>query len=367
MTLTELRALYTAHDPGAKYAAYTDGEQIGFGAARVLESRAQMYRATGDASFLAEGAKEIDLILATAAANKDTHKPGWGFTSNMYPLATNAKYGHLAGTVWMPYTAHAGGACTAIADWCMAARACPEWKAKADATVALLVTHFASQWDAEFRSARGGSCIILSPFNLYYDGIAPGWSMPPNQTNMWGRFLLKLWHLTGNAVYRDKAVALATCMKSTMWMFATGWCWPYAAKLLNGDLLTRYQGLKIGNPPPKGYEYLQTYVTDSSHANFDLYFIADMAAANLVFTQDDLAKIARTFIDHVYAGPSKKSYHWMNGSGANDNTNYAGFARLAKVSPQMGDLIWQLLNTTAPSNTTLILAVSHLAAAGVAV
>lgn len=336
------RIVFNANDPGlADSNVYsTDSGKLAWGESYQLESYVVMYRATLNRKYLKEAARNIDIELTTAANNR------WQWTTATYSIDQTTQY---------PYTVHDGMILTPIAEFVRIVEAdqpnLSPFKQSADKYLRILEKHFAHKWDAQWIQLDDGrGFFVLPEWDTQYAGLHPGISLPYNQSEAFGRFLFKLFLITGNTSYRDKAVAIATTLKSAISMKEDCcYVWPYAGDLLSTD----------------GPRY--TAVSDTSHANIDIGFVQDLVDQGVVFDQSDLERIAATFLRYVYDPAAVQVHQYMDGTGELNvhgfNNNFTHWSGLTARSAPLGAAMSALFANPAVNmvGPTYQLAVAYMA------
>lgn len=169
------------------------------------------------------------------------------------------------------------------------------YKAKAEEYVQAMEESFRDYLDSWREDEEGGY------FVFHQDGFwASGFPLPYNGLSANGRFLLWLWRVTGNPEYLQKCFALARKIRAGLTFLPDGTInmsyWikgslPYTGwKSTSGEAMN---GLytKI-NPNPA--------TEDVSHFTLTLRFMVEAYEMGIVFSEDDLKAVARTFVKRIW-------------------------------------------------------------------
>jgi len=145
---------------------------------------------------------------------------------------------------------------------------------------------------------------VFEPGGKYW---ASGLPVPYNGLSANGRFLLWLWRVTGNIIYLEKATALARKVRAGMTFLSDGtmtmpyWVWdslPYTGwEGLSADPVN---GLYTRCEPDPATE-------DVSHFSLTLRFMVEAWQVGVVFQEDDLKAVARTFTEHLWKPSTAKA------------------------------------------------------------
>jgi MYXO-CTERM domain-containing protein len=139
-----------------------------------------------------------------------------------------------------------------------------------------------------------------------------GKDQPLNQSNAMGLALLALHDLTGEAVYLERATALAKRMRGMMTASPAG------------GLVWNYWGGPYAAPGE-----------DISHAALNVEFAVQAAARGVVFTEVDLDALATTFLEHVYVDDKTFADH-VGGGAVNSDGYRAQIGRWLPLTARRG-------------------------------
>ena len=139
-----------------------------------------------------------------------------------------------------------------------------------------------------------------------------GEDQPLNQSNAMGLALLALHDLTGEAVYLERATALAKRMRGMMTASPAG------------GLVWNYWGGPYAAPGE-----------DISHAALNVEFAVQAAARGVVFTEADLDALAVTFLEQVYVDDQTFSDH-VGGGAVNGDSYRAQIGRWLPLAARRG-------------------------------
>lgn len=140
--------------------------------------------------------------------------------------------------------------------------------------------------------------------------------LPTNQQNALGRTMLRLSAATGDDSLRARAGKLARFLKNRLVLRDDEYCWQYR--------------------PPVQPPFEATPAEDTSHAGANVAFMTLCHANGLVFDDDDMRRLARTFLRVVR---HDVTHYADNIDGTGDDNLYADvlayWADLAAVEPEI--------------------------------
>lgn len=253
---------------------------LAWGQSYLQEAYVEMYRATRNTRYLDELIEQFDAVLRNrddARAQRHitdppTHAPGGkpraGWGSSRYSRG-----------VWHVWAVHTGMICQGPADFAVLVKRTPKLRKRygdvADRFIARIAESVAAH-DAEWRNGPG-------PGEGYYTDSIVG-PLPLNQQNALGIVLVDLYAATRQPTYRDRAEKLATFFRNRLRRTSDdAFCWAY-------------------NPGP---ERTGTGSEDISHAAINVEFAIRCRDAHIVFTDFDMGRFARTWVDHVRRAPGE--------------------------------------------------------------
>ncbi len=163
-----------------------------------------------------------------------------------------------------------------------------------------------------------------------------GKALPLNQSNAMGRALLALYRVTGDAVYLDKATKLAQRFKDKI------------SNGTKGEYLWNYNGTGYSN-----------WGEDISHAAINVDFAALAAEQGVIFTDADMERFTRTFMENIYVNDHQLSDYVGGGSTNGKNKiRCSSWLRLANTQTSVYTAVRNIFEKeSVPDNTP---AVSHL-------
>lgn len=239
---------------------------MAWGDSYTLMSYVAMYEGTGDTVHLDRFVKHFDLVLSVRDAKtgkRDEFRgkvmPSWGT-------------GHYSQGKWTAWLVHTGmltyPAASFVRHVFEDAKLQAKYKAKADEYLAVL-EEIVAAYDDEWKDgpAEGEGYYESKPI--------VGKPLPLNQQNALGRTLVQLAAVTKKPQYRDKATKLARYFKNRLRVMD------------NGAYAWEYWGAKEGRGE------------DISHAAINADFAALCYRNNIVFTRDDMTKLAATFTKNI--------------------------------------------------------------------
>ena len=201
---------------------------------------------------------------------------------------------------------------------------------KANSYVQLAEKSFAEKWDKRGTWYEDGPYGSYTGFNKFLNPANPkdwlsdpkanrvGISHPFNKQLDAGQVFLRLYRLTGNTFYRDRAQRIFFTVKSHFQYFDDHYCWNYFDPLTPGDVDLEKKDTRHGvwvHPWRSGYQAL------------DVEKIAEAYHYGIVFDSQDIKRIINTNLNVMW---NKDKVHPKfinsNGLGAeHDTTGIAAF------------------------------------------
>ncbi|RKY92951.1 hypothetical protein DRQ15_00815 [candidate division KSB1 bacterium] len=201
-------------------------------------------------------------------------------------------------------------------------------------------------YSSSWREDAEGGYFVFEPGGKYW---ASGLPVPYNGLSANGRFLLWLWRVTGNVSYLEKAVSLARKVRAGITFLPDGTVsMPYWIK----DSLP-YNGWENRDSDPVNGIYSRSdanhSMEDVSHFSLTLHFMIDAWQMGVVFQEDDLKAVARTFTKRLWKPLNAKAEelcnsdwrkgfylaHNLDGEGRAYDYAVSAFARLARWEPSI--------------------------------
>jgi hypothetical protein len=218
------------------------------------------------------------------------------------------------------------------------------FKPKADAFLADMEREFAHDWESEWVEYAPGKGLYILPPSFTEAATSPtlpeGSSLPYNQYEAFGRYLLIMSEITGNNEYKDKAVKMGETFKQALRPLGDSehYVWNYMDAVLPSDPSTR-----------------SSSVEDVSHSNIDVGFVSDLHRAGLVFTDQDIHRFANTFLDKTWDHATLSGHDRVDGSGPLNTPGYQyfeGWITLSSVEPRLLTEIGDFLKKPSTGKTT---------------
>ena len=299
------------------------GERFAWHAVYGMSGFLEGYEATGNTVFLDWGVKYYDAIVAKLAVGPDGYK-GW---IGPYDYSTN---------YWCD--CHVGDALlfAGILDLGSAVLRHPELKAKYGAKVQQYVKlakrDFFDKWDARGTWREEGPYGVYVQWDKYgLPGQYKNWTtntdagcaahsnmtVPFNMQIETGLVALRIWQITGEEKYKQRAEKIFGFMKSRMQRYRNGYHWNYWEPagqwdLVAGKQLTRHW---VGTHPERNYQ------------SGEVALIMKAYNGGIVFTEEDIRSIVNTNLKMMWNGDvSKPLFANSNADlkGALTPTAYAG-------------------------------------------
>ena len=305
------------------------GEEFAWHAANGISSFLEGYEATGNIVFLDWGVKYYDAVIAKMTQGPDGYK-GW-----IGPFIYNGKY-------WCD--CHVGDAILfdGILDFGYAVVREPRLKAKYGAKVEQYVKlakrDFFEKWDAR------GTWREAGPYGVYvqWDKFGtPGqyknwtvradsaadsdseWTLPFNKQIDVGVVALRIWQITGEEKYKQRAEKIFGFMKSRMQKYKDELHWNYWEPGGQWDLPEGKQSIHwIGVHPERNYQ------------SGEVVNILKAYNAGIVFTEVDIRGIVNTNLKMMWNGDERKPLF------ANSNADLKGALTPAAYAGTHAGELW---------------------------
>jgi len=219
------------------------------------------------------------------------------------------------------------------------------YRSKAEEYVQAFEQSF-QDYSSSWREDAEGGYFVFEPDGKSW---ASGLPVPYNGLSANGRFLLWLWRVTGNVSYLEKAASLARKVHAGITFLPDGTVsMPYWIK----DSLP-YTGWENRDSDPVNGIYSQSDpdqgTEDVSHFSLTLHFMIDAWQMGVVFQEDDLKAVARTFTKRLWKPSNAKTEelcepdwrkgfylaHNLDGEGRAYDYAVSAFARLARWEPSI--------------------------------
>ena len=298
---------YHAVDDGQWYIGHdNETATLAWGESYVVQGLAAMFRATGHPMYLDRMARHLDSILV----QRDDARGVTDYRGVSAACWRNLSYQDEP----YCYVVHSGILAEGLAafavmvrDAGLEAELAADGESFGDKATAYLVAAEESvaahddQWNA-------AGYWVFRPDATFLANA--GVDIPLNQSNAMGRALVLLHDLTGEPEYLAKVTALAARMRAQMTTAASG------------ALVWNYWGGTYQAPGE-----------DVSHAAINLDFALMAAERGIVFTPEDVERLARTFVEHVYVDDSTMS-NFVGGGATNGGGYRPQVGRWLKLAAQ---------------------------------
>ena len=266
-----------------------------FNMGRFLEG----YEATGNTVFLDWGVKYYDALIAKMAEGPDGYK-GW-----IGPFEDNYKY-------WADD--HVGDAVIfdGILDFAYAAVRDPKLKAKYGAKARqyaeLARRDFFEKWDARGTWHEDGPYGVYVQWNKFgmpgeyknwtpkADCTSSGMTLPFNKEIDIGVVALRIWQVTGEEKYKQRAEKIFGYMKSRMQRYKDEYHWNYWEPGGQWDL-------SAGTPPTRHWINVHP---ERNYQSGEVVNILKAYNGGIVFTEDDIRGIVNTNLKVMWNGDKQK-------------------------------------------------------------
>ena len=207
----------------------------------------------------------------------------------------------------------------------------------------ILNHHFDTRWEGEWvEQTRGnrniGFYIIPAAWSGAYanPNYPAGSSLPYNEYQSYGRFLLELYHIAlirgtqgaaQNAAYAMHVTRMAETLLGAVTPYGPGYVWDYSGKYVEPD------------------SNRSLFIEDAAHANFDIAYVADLynlasvypGAGLNQFSAANVSAFTSTFENRLYDPATVTLLQYVNGTGANNGEyghQYSNWPMLSPVDPR---------------------------------
>jgi len=302
------------------------GEQFAWNTNPDLHSFLRKYEQTGDDAYLDAGVKYYDAVLAKMMVGPDGYK---GFVGPfIYKPA-----------LWCDV--HVGDALMfdGILDFGAAVMKDPRLKAKYGAKAleyaGIVKREFFEKWDARGTWHEDGPCGYYVAWDKYgQPGVLKDWkpeadaadasdnSLPFNKQIDCGAVAIRLWQITGDAKYKERAERLYGFMKSRMQVYNGAYHWNYWEPATQADLGIDEAAIKKGEWNPEvAKETIRHWVNVHGHRNYQSNEMANIVKAynaGIVWTEADIRGMIQTNLKVMWNGDEKDPKY------ANSNADLMG-------------------------------------------
>ncbi|MEO8766421.1 MAG: hypothetical protein ABI416_19130 [Ginsengibacter sp.] len=305
------------HNPA--FVENAKGEDFCWHARVGMDDFVDNFRITGNKEWLDAGTTYYDFLISRMDTDPDGYK-GW-----IGPYEYDGKY-------WQDALVGDAILMGGILNFCVVVMNNPALKKiygrKANAYIEVAKKDFAEKWDKRgtwFEDSPFGSYIGFSKFinpanpkqwmsNNKVTRV--GISHPFNKQLDAGEVFLRLYTVTGNKFYRDRAQEIFFTVKSHFQYFDNHYCWNYFDPLTPGDVDVEKNDTRhwVGvHPWRSGYQAL------------DVEKIAEAYQYGIVFDEQDIKRIINTNLEVMW---NKDKVHpkFINSNGLGADHDTAGLA-----------------------------------------
>ena len=297
------QAIYNDRMQDPYWKADSTGEDFAWHAVFNMGNFLESYEATGNTVFLDWGVKYYDALIAKMAVGPDGYK-GW-----IGPFEDNYKY-------WADD--HVGDAVIfdGILDFAYAVIRNPELKArygaKAQQYVQSAKRNFFEKWDSRGTWHEDGPYGVYVQWDKFgmpgqYKNWTPkadcpsGLTLPFNKEIDIAVVALRIWQITGEQKYKQRAEKLFGYMKSRMQRYKDEYHWNYWEPAEQRDL-------KQGEPPTRHWVNAHP---ERNYQSGEVVNIMKAYNAGIVFTEEDIRGIVNTNLKAMWNGDTSKPL-WAN-------------------------------------------------------
>ena len=307
------------HNPA--FVENAKGENFCWHARVGMDEYVDNFRLTGNIEWLDAGITYYDFLIGRMDTDPDGYK-GW-----IGPYEYDGKY-------WQDALVGDAILMAGILDFCILVLENDTLKkiygSKANSYVEIAKKSFAEKWDKRGTWYEDGPYGSYIGFNKFLNPANPkewltntkvnrvGISHPFNKQMDAGQVFLRLYRITGNTFYRDRAQKIFFTAKSHFQYFDNHYCWNYFDPLTPGDVDLEKKDTRHGvwvHPWRSGYQAL------------DVEKIVEAYHYGIVFDEQDIKRIINTNLNVMW-NKDKVNPKFINSNGLgadHDTTGMAAF------------------------------------------
>jgi len=322
------------------------GESMCWHAAFGMSAFMDEYRATNDTAYLDAAIQYYDALINKMHESPDGYK-GW-----VGPFIYDDNYicdVHIGDAILINH----------MLDFCETVLLHEnkdirqKYNTKAFSYLELAKKHLIEKWERRGTWHVDGSYGAYSSWNKYLTAdnlnewrvlpaVKSNITLPFNKQNSMGIACLRIYRITGEKQYRDKALKIFNFMKSRMCLFQDHYVWNYWEPFGKWDI------------DPDSSNKLRHWVNVHPYRNYQAGEIHDIVEAyhsGLTFTQQDLEHIINTNLKVMWNG-DKTNPKWRNSNYAIEMAAW-GKIRITKTpggeSPNLAGTLWTGLRDFDPT------------------
>ena len=182
------------------------------------------------------------------------------------------------------------------------------------------------KWDTRWEELKEGGGVYLATDSSTQR--FPGCTLPHNQYLAFARALLALHRATGNAWYRERAEKMARFFKSNLRLVNDHYEWNYWDPAIPRDS----EGMRM------------QHAEDTSHGHIDVGFAVDAYEAGVVFTPEDMTRLARTLLSMWNGSMESPAFASAVGGKAGEFVSIRDWIRLAAFDAKLREISTKLVN-----------------------
>lgn len=291
---------------------FPTGALLAWSESYLMQSYAEMFRATRDENYLDKLYEHIDSVMH----NRDDFREQVDYKGELIPAWGTNRY--TKNKTWMHFAVHTGMITYPMLEFVQLVRNFRIQRLTKEAeTVLALVQESVNYHDKEWKPQETGYGLYTYPEDFYHKS---NYVLPLNQQAAMGRSLILLWKLTNEKKYFERARDIALAIKASLQPAKFGgYVW----------------GVQIG--PLSDNNGLE----DISHGAITIDFIRLAYEEGIVFTSQDIQRITFT-IKHLLADGRAERY--VDGTGDYSYEIAAGqYAFLTPYDHEIWQLCYKLL------------------------
>ncbi|MDP8245167.1 MAG: hypothetical protein P9L94_13870 [Candidatus Hinthialibacter antarcticus] len=264
------------------------------------------YRETHDVEYLDAAAKYFDALIAKLHESSDGYK-GW-----VGPYIYDKNFigdVHIGDAILINPMLEFSETVLKNSD----AAVVQKYQSKANEYLHLAKKHLIEKWDARGTWREDGPYGVYVSWDQFMtpDNLTE-WrnlnvdkstlTLPFNKQNSMGIACLRIYRITGDEAYREKALKIFNYMKSRMCLFEDHYVWNYWEPFGEWDI----EELK--------WSKLRHWVNVHPYRNYqsgEIHEIAEAYHSGLTFTQEDIQRIINTNLKIMWNG-DKENPQWRN-------------------------------------------------------
>lgn len=324
----ELVAAMDRFDRGGRWKD-SDSSILAWSCGQQLQAAVYLYQATGERQWLDRLFRYAEAMFASLSPRADGFlcwrtesytrpPPGPRGVATTAPAHPGFDFAVHDGMVLMPI-------CRAIElvkkDEALAA----VYGRRADKLLEVVEKQLIPKWDTCWRETKEGAVLVFHDDPVM--GNERGITLPHNQYLPLATVQITLFRITGKPLYKERAAKMATFFKSRLRLVNGRYEWNY------WDPAGEWDNQMAAKDKPRA--------EDTGHGSLDVAFVVACADNDIVFTAEDLKRLANTLVEAMWNKSLDKPTvgGWVNRTTpSRQSGNLASWVLLNRVEPKVGQI-----------------------------